>query len=234
MTPDEQILTQFPSRRLIAVLGVLQRLRTQAKAGELTQVPDATFHLRGGRDIRGRFLDLAEDYGQMMILIHAISGEPDPQPDVCYFELAELQAITLHNAVAAAEALSFGVIEMPSGTASPTRINLRRRAEDLAQEISSLLHHPLRITIEPPPDTIDELSRQQLGLGLERVAAILRVLGGSAVGQEALASRVSEVRLVASAELRQVDLTMGVLKISFGHEPVPSEEELQDLITTAF
>ncbi|NJO70771.1 MAG: hypothetical protein HC825_01745 [Oscillatoriales cyanobacterium RM1_1_9] len=108
MTSDEHILTQFPSHRLISVLGVLQRLRIQSKQSQDQPVPYTTFHLRGGGDISGWLLDMAEDHGHTVVLVHVSADQSNSQPDICYFELDELQAITVHNAIVAADALSLG------------------------------------------------------------------------------------------------------------------------------
>ncbi len=177
-------LAKFPARSIETVLGQLMVLRRQANSGEQVQLPCTVFHLRSGRSMRGWLLDLDTERNEQHMLIHTSDCTHPPKYDVSYVALRDVEAITIENAGVAAVALSFGAVPVAPGTPAPTRMALRRRAEEISASLTDI---KLALMVGLDDDT-DDATRHTIGMVLEILGGVLMEINRDAIGSQALAS----------------------------------------------
>jgi hypothetical protein len=194
MDPREEALRALPPHTVEELLDLLVQLRERG-AGEVA-VPLTTFHLGGGRDVTGYLLSLGRRPGRGAVATVHVPGHDRGRPayDVAYLDPARIEAVTIHDAAAVAHVLSGGRVPPPAtpGVAAPTRLQLKRRTVEVAEEIGRLVGAPLAVDIAW--DGIGEDLRGPERL-LEDAAAVLRALAADELARAALAQQVRVVVL---------------------------------------
>jgi hypothetical protein len=199
---DERIesLSKLPAKRVETMLLELAQLRRRAKQGENVVVPLATLYLASGRAATGFVLDLGEDRRGPCVLFQLPGDDPrSPRTDVLYVEPASIEGLVVHDAGSVAHLLSFGAIDTAPGTPPPSRLELRRRAEEHARAVSDLLGAPIALEIawEGVPDSKEAMF--SLGELLADALSAVKKIAEDAFGKGELARQVKRIRL-ANAE----------------------------------
>lgn len=195
----QETIASLPARRVDQVLRDLVAIRRRWREGEKVTVPMATFHLRSGRDLTGRVVDLVHEGAGPALLIHT-EGH-DCRWNATYLDPHAVEAVTVRDAIESAAYLSEGKVAgelspPPDGTPPPTRLEIKRKLADQQSLLSETAGHevvldvswegvpeqgePLRILAATIADTVDalrEIARRD-GAGKDAVSALRKVWFG--------------------------------------------------------
>jgi hypothetical protein len=144
----QQALFKVPARRVCAILQELKVLHDRARLGEDVALPALTLHLKSGHCLTGWLLDLEEDRQEEMLLFQVVTGERnDRADDIAYLAITAIEILTVHNAADYAHHLSGGVLSQPPGKKAPSRLELKRKAQEWSDTVSRELGKTITYSI---------------------------------------------------------------------------------------
>lgn len=221
MISPENALRQIPARSVDTILGVLKTLRKRANAGEAIAIPCLHLRLRSGHQITGRLLDVTENKGEMVVLLHESDcNDRSPATHAAYFSAHDIEVLTILDAGSLAHLISFGAVVFPPGTQAPTMLALRRRAEEIATEIGT----SITLTLTPEEDS----QRFRLGQYLEALGTVLRGFTADDIGQQAV---MNTAFVLQSGTLNATKTDDGVV-ITVDLNTTPDSPTLSDVISS--
>jgi len=217
----EDALRQIPARSVGTILGVLNTLRKRANAGEAITIPCLHLRLRSGHQITGRLLDVTENKGEMVVLLHESEcNDRSPATHAAYFSAHNIEALTILDAGSLAHLISFGAVVFPPGTQAPTILALRRRAGEIATEMDTTL------TVDLTPE--DDTQRFRLSEYLEALGAVLRGFTADDIGRQA----VMNTAFVLQSGTLNATKTDGTVVITVDLNTIPDSPTLNDAISS--
>ncbi len=192
-------LLKVPAKPVETILEILAALRHRARTGEDVQVPLATFHLGNGHAFTGWLLSYGEERGRRTLLVRLTGPDPRwPSLDGVYLDPHAVAALTVHDLGNQAHLFSFGAVTMPPGAEAPTKLALRRSAEEASKQLLAATGVALEIAWEGMPDT-DE-ARYHLAALVAAARGAVEAVAADPMGKEALSRRVKKVRLTHADE----------------------------------
>ncbi|NJN17736.1 MAG: hypothetical protein HC822_16415 [Oscillochloris sp.] len=213
------------------MLETLHHMLSTITSEQETQVPYTTFHLYAGRDIGGRLLDLAEEQGRTVVLVQTAASAAAPTHDICYFDAAEIQAITVHNALAAPKSEEEDVIALTVGEHVASCSELYAQALEYGRRLSEMVDGSLTIKVDLP-ESADDRTRYRLASGMEQTVLGLQRLIASQLGQAAI-NTIQAVKIIAGGTRASADIESGMLLLKLGNGPIPNAQSLRRLIMAA-
>jgi hypothetical protein len=138
MKPEEA-LYELPAKSVLSVLEVLQDVRNRVRDGEELEEPWVIIFTRGGREVRGWFLDMVDDGGSKWLLLRVPLSDRDMAMNVMYLELHSVEGILVENMTGIAHLLSFGKIENPVREDVLSPLDLRRKVEKWEAKLAGAL-----------------------------------------------------------------------------------------------
>lgn len=240
LSDKEKGLFQLPARTVDDLLADMLRARKRWLEGDEVAVPRASFHLRSGRDLTGWVIDLQNDgHGRRTVLLHRADGGGPAPWDACYLDATTIEAITVHDAPAAAHLISEGKVAgtlppPPDGTPPPTRLEIKRMMADRAKLVSAALGTELVFDVswDRAPEAGEPL--RVLHSLIADTADSLREIAGDELGKQAL----QKIRKVwfgegGKAVLREGETLVVVARYAFGAEGRLAKAELRSAIEKA-
>jgi hypothetical protein len=229
----EEALLDLPARPVASVLAQLLEIRRESRNDPDVANPLLTIHLRSGQCITGWLIGAGGDkHGEGLVFWQPGADPRQPAHDALYVDPDSVEAVTVHKAGDIAHLLSPGGMGRPPGASAPTRLELRRKADEwfkvLAEEVAPLAWD---ISFESVPDSED--ARWCLYDYLKQTFVALRVIGREELGRQALGSKVKSVRLL-SRTAPLVSLEQGTLSVGASMEGErrsgPSQTEMHAAI----
>jgi hypothetical protein len=132
----------------LSAKGTLEKLVeafVEAQRSSQKSPPLATLYLKSGVTLRGYVIAMSADTGPQSVVFI-----PETENDLSYIHLAEVAAVTVHNAVQLIEQLSDGRIGKPLG-AAPSMTELNRLAKGAVDEVNSIADSKMALTLQEPP-----------------------------------------------------------------------------------
>ncbi|MDQ7826934.1 MAG: hypothetical protein RDV48_29315 [Candidatus Eremiobacteraeota bacterium] len=215
MDTQGSILNRLPPRKPHEILEELAA-RTQASDNDLFLL---TLHLNSGRDVKGYLTGVEEKTsgGSRAVTLRPADHSGFATNDVFYVMMSSIEALTVHGAQKAVSPLSGGSLEVPPGGTPPTRLDLKRRAEEHSRLLAEKLGHALAVSVEwdafPSSDGAMWALKEQLD-ALEK--AMIRTASDD-LGRSELSAKVREVRLSA-AGMKSCRIAGGVLSVALAAE----------------
>jgi len=222
MDPKLDILQRLPPRPLSRLLGDLAALRQRAAAGESVSVPLTTLHLRTGRDVVGWVVALDQ---AGWLLVHGAGPDPrQPGYDAVYLPLAAVEALTVHDAPAAAPFLSEGRLAAPEQPAPglgppPSRLELKRKLAEHTNALRAAVGSSLSVEVEWSGVAAEGEALRTLDRLIEDTVKVAMELAKDEMGRSALGRLTRlcfgegsspDVRLDGTAVLVVARLALGV------------------------
>lgn len=169
-----------------------------------------TLVLRSGLELTGCALRLTPSSSSERVLVFFHRQEARPaRYDATYIPLAAIEAVTVHDLVA--EPLA----------AAPHRLALRRRASELTEVLQTRIGQKLPIELELREEA-DEKTRAMLAASLDVLEKALLAVSADELGQRALHSGLSKIRLSPGSE-SGASMKARVLSLSAGPKAIEQE-----------
>ncbi len=205
----EQALGRLEARRLDDILDELGDLARRHRAGEPVRVPLVTLYLNSGAIFTGFILDIEpEPRGGKWLLLHTPGeGSRQPAPDVVYLHGEHLVALTVHD-----------VAEMgkpPADSPVPTRLELRRKMEQVQNELGSLIGAEIKLEVDWDKVPEDGDALWALDYLLRTAGTVLKEIAADEMGRQALAAKLRMVHL-GVGEKAEALLDGGTLSLTSG------------------
>jgi len=186
--------------------------------------PLLTLHLRGGTPVEGWLLDFGPDEERRepdpVALVRPRSADGRSREDVMFVPLPEIQAVTVH------EAPEFGKHFRPA----PTRLGVRRLAEEAAQELSKQTGR--KVDVDFSVEKVPESSLQTLSDNLTVLKTTLRDLAADPVGKKVFREGVRTLAIKRGA-LEVAPVKAGTLTVTLPGDAGLSSEALKAAIEQA-
>lgn len=212
MTPEE-MLARFPAKPVADLLELLAQSYANADDPENPGLPRVTLHLCSGRDLLGCVIKLGQDPARGQTLLVRVAGADLRSPEVhaLYVPVSSIEAVTVNNADRVADLLSDGALPAPPSTLpAPSRLELARNAEELAQ----MLAKERGVTLKPNLGAeagLEEAALRSLSVLVKDAFAALSNIAADPLGKTSLAG-VKSLRIV-NGTAPDVRLTDGSLEI---------------------
>jgi len=211
------------ARRSIAhLLRDLNDLR--CRSSDPSAHPLLTLHLRGGRPVEGWLLDFGPDEERREPNPVALLGPRDSDrrsgTDVMFIPLPEIQAVTVHEAPEVAK--HFRPL--------PTRLGVRRLAEEAARELSKQMER--KVEIDFPVEKLPQSSLHTLADNLSALKVALRDLAADPAWKKVLREGVRTLALKRGA-LEVAPLKCGTLTVTLPGDAGLSSEALKAALEQA-
>jgi len=135
----EECLAALPALTVSEVLERLVALRGRAAQNDEVKVPLATFHLRSGRDVTGWVLRRTEASPRGSGLLIQLAAREGQGVHAMYVDPQGIEAVTLLDVPTVAWLLTDGAVpppEDPNAEPPPSRLALKRRAEEHSQTLT--------------------------------------------------------------------------------------------------
>lgn len=217
MLPDrkEKTVASLPARRVDQVLLDLIAIRRRWREGDPVTVPQATLHLRSGRDLSGWVVAL--ESGALLLQ----TGH-ESQRNATYLDPAQVEAITVHDAMDVAPFLSdgriSGVVPPPAdGTPPPSRLDVKRKLVEHQAAFSKVTGGEAAVDVAWEGIEDGEPMRTLLSLVADTVDVLSTISRRDAEGKEAVA-KVKKLWFGDGgiAALRQMDTIVVTSRFKLG------------------
>lgn len=204
------------------VVELATRVARRIRAGAPLLPARVTLHLRNGHRITGVFVERIEDARDPAVVIQ-VDDAGRPTEDLIWVRPSAIDAVTLHDAPVVGTRLE--------GEPLATPLQLRRRATEVAAELSALIGQPLEIELGdlPAEQTATDGHLRAVQNALEEVPPVLEEIAGGPVGRDVMRQRVKQLRLT-SGEHPEVTRTDSRVTIVVPRDPLawPTRRELRD------
>jgi len=219
---DMDALNAALERNEGGVSGMLDWLATTARRirkGAPVGLPRVTLHLRNGHTVVGSIVDKRDDVRDpaLVVLVHEPRG---PADDLLWVRPDLVGAVVLHDA------REPRVTAAPGEPSSP--LALRRRAAEVAAQITELAGRAVRVDVADHPAAGAEAHLRAVGHGLALVASIVVAFASDDMARAALRERMTSLTLQSGATVEtRRDGTAVVLTLPVDPVLWPTEEELR-------
>jgi len=222
MTEQEKALLQVPAKSISSILNVLHDLRQRQRLGEKIQIPLTTISLHNGKDVHRWLLDKAMDEKEEVAVFQLDSqASISPQLSLAYISISSIQSIILHNAGEIAHLLSCGKIAHQLDSEAPSKFNLKKRCEEVAQQVGQKLNTSIAVEIDWEKSGENEISRFALEDLLNACVFIFATLAQDPLAQSEISKTVKTIQL-RIADSSKASLANGLLLIQSKSNEQPS------------
>lgn len=192
-------MKELPAKSVLSVLEVLQDVRNRVRDGEEIKEPWVTIFTRGGREVRGLFLDMMDD-GSRWLLLRVPIGDRDLGMNVMYIDMHSIEGILVENVTGIAHLLSIGKIENPVREGVLTPLDLRGKVEKWEEKLAVALG--AKVALEADWRDLPKSDEAVWNVHDIIVDAVMAVtaISRTDVGKEELSKKLRKLKFMDSKE----------------------------------
>jgi hypothetical protein len=199
MNEYESAIMRFPAKPLDDIFRVLNEISQRATAGEDVTAPLITCHLASG-DVTGCLVDV-EGGSSTIVLCRTDAQGKTATHDVTYVQMGTIRAVTVHDATAYAEGLSFGAIMIPPGVKLPSALDIKRAAKNTADMLTASVGTPITLDVSSIKKGGDETSRYVLQRVIAQTGVALKHTTQSQDGRRAVLAGVKTIQFQEGTQI---------------------------------
>lgn len=209
-------LEHLPPRSLPALLWELRDLRRRDGA---QGTPWATFVLKGGKEIRGRLIDVGAADGVEMVVIQLPDVGHEASRDAAFILASELVAILVEEArvLVPAPEHDSPKAEAPAG---PNLVELTEKAAEFGRRMSAAVGQDIPCRLMTEGQTMSPDILKAMAQAIEDTSAVLEQLAKDRFSRSVIQRNLREVH-VGIAHRVDAALVDGVLRIAGLREVSP-------------
>jgi len=150
--PSKQALDlqKIPARSIDELLFDMVKIGKLFKLGLDVDVPFTTFHLKSGRDLSGRLINLNKEKDMITIYNSRISSKHTERTifDSSYISISSVESITIHNSSIVAHLISNGQVASPEEGSPLSFKEIKDKLSKFEEFFKSEMSHTFSISVD--------------------------------------------------------------------------------------